>query len=93
MKHMKYIILLSLFVSVAQAGECKLTGITQTCQRYETKFELQGADACKDLAKKTKNNNFFNFIESHDQLVKTLVSYKEESIQKDEIEFNDGDCT
>lgn len=90
---MKQFILLSLFVSSAFAGECKLTGITQSCQKYETKFELKNIEACTSLAKKTNENKFFNFIEQDERLFKTVVSFKEESVQKDEIEFNDGDCT
>lgn len=89
---MKYLLLLSLFISSAFAGECKLTGITQSCQKYETKFELGNIESCTDLAKKTKDNKFFNFIEQNDELVKTEVSFKEELTQKEEVKFIEGDC-
>ncbi|WP_408096952.1 hypothetical protein ACJVC5_18105 [Peredibacter sp. HCB2-198] len=86
---MKYFILLSLFISLAHAGECKLTGITRSCQKFETKFELSNLEACQDLAKKTSENKFFNFIGKDDQLIKTVVSFKENSIDQDEVLFRD----
>ncbi|WPU63941.1 hypothetical protein [Peredibacter starrii] len=89
---MKYLIVFSLLLNVAHAGECKLTGITQSCQKYETKFDLQNIEDCTSLAKKTHKNKFFNFIEKDDQLVRTNVTFKEEAVQEDEIEFSQSNC-
>lgn len=89
---MKYLILLSLFVTLAHAGECKLTGITRSCEKLETKFEMSDMNACETLAKQTKTNKFFNFIEADDRLVKTMISFKNDSeVRKDQIEFIDAE--
>ena len=88
MPHMKYLILVSLFISSAYAGECRLTGFTSSCEKLETKFELSDLSACENLARQTKSNKFFNFMDQDDRLVQTQISFKNGAeIQNNQIEF------
>lgn len=90
---MKYLFLLTLFISVAEAGECKLTGITRSCQKLETKFEMGGMDDCLRLAKKTGDDQFFQLVEKDDRLTKTIISFKKDSdVTKDEVSFGDDEA-
>lgn len=90
---MKYFILLSLIISAAWAGECKLTGITRSCQKLETKFEMSGLDDCLGLARKTGEDQFFQLVEKDDRLTKTIISFKKDSdVTKDEVSFSDEAC-
>jgi hypothetical protein len=86
---MKTWIALLLISSTAWSAECILKGKTINEQTIETSFDASDSDACKNLAEKTKTNNFFNLIEKDDHLVETSMTFKEESISKETISFDD----
>lgn len=89
---MKYFILISVFVTSAYAGECKLTGTTRSCEKLETKFETSDLSDCESLARQTKTNKFFDFIKEDDRLVKTAIAFKNGSeLTKNQIDFSQSE--
>lgn len=81
---MKLFIFLSFISFSVMSAECKLTGLLASEKTIETSFQTADLESCRQLAKKTMTNNFFNLIDKSDNLVETRLSFKKEVISLDE---------
>lgn len=97
---MKYFFFILLVTSAPlYAFECKLTGVLSNDERIVTSFVTADAEACKSLASRTGDNNFFGLIEKENKLIETKLSFKNSeeealkesvSFEKEELYSNDG---
>jgi hypothetical protein len=87
---MKQLLILSILISMnAFSAECKLTGILESDKKIETSFVTSTSAQCKALAQRTRTNHFFGLVEQGDQLVETVMRFKQEETLTDTITFRE----
>jgi hypothetical protein len=94
----KIILILGLISTSAFSFECKLTGTLESQDKIQTSFRAASKEECLNLAAKTGKNNFFGLLEEDNKLLKTSISFREEtgairesiSFEKEESYSNDG---
>lgn len=89
---MKYFLFTLIVVSAPlYAFECKLTGVLSNDEKIVTSFVTADAEACKALASRTGENNFFGLVEKENKLLETKLSFKhsDEEALKESVSFED----
>jgi hypothetical protein len=63
----------------ASAEECALTVTTQTNEKIETAFQTKNNTECRELALKTKENQFFGLLEKDSEVIELKYLFKDEN--------------
>jgi hypothetical protein len=79
------------FCASVLSAECRLTGIWGRNARIKTSFRVDSLKACRDLAQRRNDDQFFGLVQDQEDLKEMKLQFLDDENRISEVLLNGGE--